>query len=336
MSEVAPGLRADVQALVDDLASVFLSEADAVDRGDLPIDGHLDALARAGLYGAFAPPETGGLGLRLPELCAVVEELASCCLASTFVWVQHFRLLGAVLSPEAPASWREPLLGPVVRGEVKGGVALTGLMPGPVRLQATATGTGWRLRGEAPWVSGWGVVAKLFVAARTADDEVVSLVVEAEEGPGLSALPLRLAAADATRTVRLGFDDYSVPPSAVLAVEALEDVLRRGERLRLNGSFALGVARRCTALLGPSPLDRELSACRASLGSGDDALADARARASELAVRCAHALAVQRGSRSAQAGDVAERLSREAAFLLVFASRPAIKQALLHSFGAQA
>ena len=60
----------------------------------------------------------------------------------------------------------------------------------------------------------------------------------------------------------------------------------------------------------------------------------ARARASELAVRAAHALAVSRGSRSALAGDVAERLSREAAFLLVFASRPAIKDALLQSFKA--
>jgi hypothetical protein len=54
-----------------------------------------------------------------------------------------------------------------------------------------------------------------------------------------------------------------------------------------------------------------------------------RARATELAVRAAHALAVSRGSHSAISGDLAERTTREAALLLVFGSRPAIKEALL-------
>jgi hypothetical protein len=107
-------------------------------------------------------------------------------------------------------------------------------------------------------------------------------------------------------------------------------------RLRLNGSFSLGVARRCCALLGPSPIDDELNECRATLDAADDThMAAARASASELAARAAHVLAVSRGSRSALAGDAADRLSREAAFLLVFGSRPAIKDALLKSLQAR-
>ena len=105
----------------------------------------------------------------------------------------------------------------------------------------------------------------------------------------------------------------------------------------MNGSFALGVARRCCILLGPSPLDDELHARRVELdeaGEGEAAMTTARARASELAVRAAHALAVQRGARSAIAGDVAERLQREAAFLLVFGSRAGIKDGLLQAFNA--
>jgi hypothetical protein len=54
-----------------------------------------------------------------------------------------------------------------------------------------------------------------------------------------------------------------------------------------------------------------------------------RARAAELAVRAAHVLAISRGSQSAISGDIAERTTREAALLLVFASRPAIKESLL-------
>jgi hypothetical protein len=92
------------------------------------------------------------------------------------------------------------------------------------------------------------------------------------------------------------------------------------------------VARRCCRLLGPGPLDDELSARRAELDaavSGDTkAMAQARAAASELAVRAAAALAVREGSRSVTSDSHAQRLAREALFLLVFGSRPPIKDAL--------
>ena len=45
--------------------------------------------------------------------------------------------------------------------------------------------------------------------------------------------------------------------------------------------------------------------------------------------RAAATLAVVTGSRSVQPGDPAARLVREAAFLLVFGTRPAIRAALL-------
>jgi hypothetical protein len=63
-------------------------------------------------------------------------------------------------------------------------------------------------------------------------------------------------------------------------------------------------------------------------------MAQARAAASELAVRAAAALAVQVGSRSVSVDQDAQRLVREAMFLLVFGSRPGIKSALLRRLGA--
>ena len=108
--------------------------------------------------------------------------------------------------------------------------------------------------------------------------------------------------------------------------------------LRINGSLALGLVLRCTRLLGPGPLDGELAACREqldeALAAGPDAMAQARAAASELAVRAAAALAVQQGSRSVTADQHVQRLIREAMFLLVFATRPGIKSALLRRLGA--
>ena len=103
---------------------------------------------------------------------------------------------------------------------------------------------------------------------------------------------------------------------------------------RSNGSLALGVARRCTALIGPSSLDAELRARRVQLDSCDElGLARARAAAVELAGRASAALIAHTGSRAIKAGEHAERLAREALFLLVFGSRPAIRTALLESLG---
>jgi hypothetical protein len=136
---------------------------------------------------------------------------------------------------------------------------------------------------------------------------------------------------NASSTVRLIFTDFRVPDNRYVGSQPYEPGLERPEGLRVNGSLALGVARRCCERLGPTPLDDELRRCRDDLDAYEtkDTYVS-RARTTELAVRAAHILSVSRGSQSAISGDVAERTSREAALLLVFASRPAIKEALLN------
>jgi hypothetical protein len=192
---------------------------------------------------------------------------------------------------------------------------------------------GWLLDGEAPWVSGWGIVDLLVVVARGPEDTAVTLLVDAREQQGLVAARQRLGAVNASATVQLSFAGLFVPDGRFAGQKPYDPVSAQSEGLRGNGSLALGVGRRCCALIGPSPLDDELDACRAELdAAGTAAMPAARARASEFAVRAAHVLAVRRGSRSALAGDDAERLAREAGFLLVFGSRPAIKDALLERF----
>ena len=322
----------DLPARIQDLAARFLADAAAVDAADAVPEEHLRGLADAGLYGIFAPVEVGGLGLGA-EVGLVIEELASACLASTFVWLQHLRLLGAMLDPGTPAALREALLPAVVRGDVRGGVALAGLLPGPPRLTARPADGGWLLDGEAPWVSGWGVVDLLVTVARGPEDTAVTLLMDARRQQGLAAARQRLAAVNASATVQLSFDGVFVPDGRLVDQRPYDPVAAQSEGLRGNGSLALGVGRRCCALIGPSPLDGELDACRAELDAADTVgMPAARARASEFAARAAHYLAVRRGSRSALAGDDAERLAREAGFLLVFGSRPAIKDALLGRF----
>jgi len=336
MTTTARDVLAAARELADDL---LFPEAMRVDGLDVLPVAHLDALAALGLYGAPVRAEAGGLGLDLEAYCAVVEELAGGCLATTFVWLQHRGLVMTLAADGTPPALRDRWLGPACRGDVRGGIALGGLLPGPPRLRARPDGGGWRLDGDAPWVTGWGLIDLLLVVARAPDDRVVSLILDAAAQPGLTATRERLAAVNASVTVRLGFDAVFVPTERQAGQAPFDPAESlRPDRMRVNGSLALGLVRRCARLLGPGPLDDELAACRERLDdaitAGPDAMAEARAAASELAVRAAAALAVQDGSRSAAADQHVQRLAREALFLLVFGSRPAIKSALLRRFGA--
>jgi alkylation response protein AidB-like acyl-CoA dehydrogenase len=140
-----------------------------------------------------------------------------------------------------------------------------------------------------------------------------------------------LVGAHASGTVTLTLRDHIVPAKRVVGTEPHADVLARDAAgLRLNGSLALGVIDRCCRLMGPTPLDHELSAVRAALDDATpEGLPAARAAASALAMRAASALSVAQGSRAILAGHHAQRLAREALFLLVFGSRPAIRDAML-------
>ena len=332
----------DVLAAARELADeVLFPDAMRVDRLDVLPAAHLDALAAAGLYGAPVPAEAGGLGLDLVQAGSVVEELAGGCLAVAFVLIQHFRLVMTLAEDAAPAALRERWLAPACQGRIRGGIALTGLIPGPPQLRAEPAEGGWRLHGTAPWVTGWGLIDLVQVVARGPDDTVVTLIIDAADQPGLSVTRQRLAAVDAAVTVRLGFDGLPVPAGRFAGQVPFDPAVSvQPAGLRLNGSLALGVARRCTRMLGPSPLDDEVTSCRerldAALGAGPEPMAAARAAASELALRAAAALAVRDGGNSVTVDQHPQRLAREALFLLVFGSRPGIKNALLHQLGAAA
>jgi hypothetical protein len=162
---------------------------------------------------------------------------------------------------------------------------------------------------------------------------------DATAQPGLTVTRERLAAVHASVTVRLGFDGVLVPGERWAGQEPFDPAESlRPDRMRVNGSLALGLVRRCARLLGPGLLDDELARCRdlldAAITIDATAMAEARAAASELAVRAAAALAVGDGSRSVTVDHHPQRLAREALFLLVFGSRPGIKSALLRRLGA--
>src|SRR5208282_5461104 len=192
----------DVLAVARRFADDLLfSEAMRVDALDVLPAAQLNALAADGLYGASVPVQVGGLGLDLRASCAVTEELASGCLATTFVWLQHRGLAMTLAAEGTPAALRDQWLGPVCRGQVRGGIALTGIIPGPPLLRAQPSGGGWQVDGEAPWVTGWSLIDLLLVQARGPRDSIVTLILDAAARPGLTVTRQRLAAVNASVTV---------------------------------------------------------------------------------------------------------------------------------------
>jgi alkylation response protein AidB-like acyl-CoA dehydrogenase len=323
--------------IADQLLFPAAMDVDAADR--VPA-GHLDALAGAGLYGIAGPVSAGGLDCDLATTCNVIEIMAGACLATTFVWIQHHsavRALAATGNGQLRSAWLPELC----RGSARAGIALGGARPGPPLLRARLVPGGYVFDGSAPWVTGWGLVDVVHAIARDDSGNLVAALLPARESASLTAARLDLTAVHASCTVELTFASHFVPAELISGVSTYADWLARDQAgLRPNGSLALGLAARCVTLTGLQAgqqadaasvaLARELEACRARLDeAGPQDLPAARAAAAELAYRGAGTLTALAGSQSVLFGQHPQRLVREALFLLVFGSRPAIKSSLV-------
>ncbi|AUI62901.1 acyl-CoA dehydrogenase family protein [Amycolatopsis sp. BJA-103] len=331
-------LAARARTLADELLFPAAAEVDL--KGEVPIS-HFDALAAEGFYGLAAPKETGGPGLDLPVMIQILEAMAGGCLSTMFTWVQHHGLV-AGLSLTDRADLRERYLPALISGELKAGASFAAVIPTPPRLRAERVEGGYLLDGEAPFVSGWGIIDLLQLCARDGDT-IVSAIIDPVAGEQLAVQPLDLVAAQGTSTVHLGFTRYFLADDRVYGKVPYADFIAGNTFVsRLNGCAPLGLAARAARLLEDlgkadvaAGIRAEIDTVRARL---DASLADppslpaARAAGAELAFRAAGALVAANGSTSVLAGRHPQRLVREATFLLVAASRPEIKAGLLDLF----
>jgi hypothetical protein len=311
---------------------ILFPAAMSIDAGVADITAHLDLLAAEGFYGLAAPPGTGPLRLSSRRAASrVVEEIASGCLTTAFVWVQHHPAVLAAAASELPGV-RKRWLGPLISGRARAGLAIGAtIRQGSAALRATAVNGGHMFDGEAPWVTGWGLIDTLYASARNADDSALWAFLDAKACDTLRVEPVEMVAVAASRTVRVVFDRHFVPAERVAAVLPPERWSQPNPgTLRFNGSLALGVASRCSRLVDEGELRAQVDECRAALDGADAAgMPSARAAASVLALRAAAAFAVATGSRAVLLDNHAQRLMREATFLLVFGLRQSIRDALL-------
>ncbi len=318
--------------LADDVLFERALDVDA--SGNVPAD-NLDLLRDVGLYGLWAPRELGGCGFDELERLPILEAVAGGCLTTAFVWAQHGG--GSANAARTPpgSSLHERWARALATGRARSGVAFAHVLrPEPCLFAERAEG-GWVLRGTAPFVTGWGHIDVVLVAAHAAD-RLVWMLLTANEAATLSYRRLHLAAVDASVTVELHFDGHAVADDEVVEIVSYDDWLsfyRTG--LRTNGALMLGVAGRALKLLGPSPLDAELDAARSALRAAEvEEMADRRAQVGYVGMRAACALVSSVGGRAITLAHHAQRLAREALFLLVQGQTADIRSGHLRRLGA--
>ncbi|WBO68154.1 acyl-CoA dehydrogenase family protein [Streptomyces camelliae] len=310
-------------------AELLVPEAERVDQEGVPAS-HIAAVKRSGLLGVVAPVAYGGSGAPPAVLRQTAEILAGACCATWFVQTQHHTPVQTLTQSELPV--RERLLGPLARGELLSGVAYAHLRSYPrVPVRVRREGGGWRFDGTVPWYTGWGLNDVLLLAGVTDTGEVLFAFAEARDQPGLRAsAPMRLAALTAARTVSLELAGLWLPEEAV-ALRTRYERWAPGDRARtLNAGPAIfGVAEAALSLLDEeraAPLRARLADVRrrayaladhpVPLERAEERLA-VRAQAYELLRTATTAAVVAGGGRSMALTSRAQRLAREALFLLV-------------------
>lgn len=211
---------------------------DVVIPAELP-DGEPDEQTRRSLqerareYGVFAPhvpAQWGGLGLTIPEWSPIFQEagysplgpVALNCMAPD---EGNMYLLEQVASPEQADQY----LGPLVRGEVRSGFAMTEPHPGagsdPDALSTTAQPIGdgrWVIRGEKRFISGANGATFFIAMARTPDYDGApagaTMFLVDGDAPGLRVgRPIHtMDRAIAGGHPHVHFEDVEVGPEAVL------------------------------------------------------------------------------------------------------------------------
>ncbi|MEV5356579.1 acyl-CoA dehydrogenase family protein [Streptomyces sp. NPDC052693] len=313
---------------------LLVPQAERVDRTEVPA-GHLEAIRRAGLLGVGAPREYGGANAPVAVARETAEILAGACCSTWFVQTQHHTPVKLIAAHDSPV--RERLLRPLATGELLAGIAFAHVRAFPrVPVRAVAERGGWRFDGRVPWYTGWGLNDVMLLAGMTDTAEVVFVVADAREQPGLTpSAPLRLAALTAARTVSLELDGLWVPEESVVLRMGREEFARIDLPRAANASPAVfGVAAAALELLAGTPegeaTARALRERLDGVRRESYALADhpaphacvperlaVRTRAFDVMRAATTAAIVAGGGRAMALDNRAQRLAREGLFLLV-------------------
>jgi butyryl-CoA dehydrogenase len=325
-------------AILDPLLPGMRRRADALDQsGDWPAND-LQELARAGILALAIPTGFGGAGASSLAQHLIYEAVARASLGVALILSQRDAAVG-LIEASTSKSRRAMLLELAAGAFSTVGIAqlTTSRQGGTPALQAVRDSNGYRVDGAIPWCTG-AAKAKFIVAGATIEDGRQILFSLPKDTSGLTIdPPMPLVALRSTWTTSLHCDGVPVPESAILQGPS-DKVLARNNHLPLGQAFlAIGLCRGALDLIhehqsaaartASARFESHLHELRARImdlsqpGNEADATAAApaiRSECNDLALRITHAsVALYKGT-ALLAGHPAQRLAREAMFLLVW------------------
>ena len=148
--------------------------------------------AELGFLGAVAPPEYGGAGLGLAELCLIGEELAAACVSTAATVLHQADMVVGRLARHASDEQKRRWLPGLIDGSLIGCLAMTEPEAGSdvmsMRTRAQRTDRGWRLTGTKTFITNGPVADLALVYARTGsrEDRQLGLFAIPTDSPGFA------------------------------------------------------------------------------------------------------------------------------------------------------
>ena len=178
-----------------------------------------------GLFGIAVPEEYGGLGLRLPVLAAVMEELSRGWTAIA-AYVNSHSTVAHVIASHGTPEQKSTYLPKLASGELRAAMCLTEAEAGSdlqaIKSTSLRSGNGYALRGNKIYVTNGSRADILLVLAKTDPkaekaSKGISLFLVHKTWPGVHvASTFHKMGFGLVDTVAIDFDDVVMPRSALL------------------------------------------------------------------------------------------------------------------------
>ncbi|MCX4098189.1 acyl-CoA dehydrogenase family protein [Nocardia sp. alder85J] len=316
-----------------------------VDATEVP-QSHLDALRDVGYFSWAVPTEHGGAFLPAAVRNAADDLLFGADPSTALALTQHTGPIGQILGSGSAAA--RDLLPELAAGKRIGGAGFAQIRSWPHQSSTRATKVpgGYRFEGTVRWLSGWGLVDTAWLGGVDEQHATYVFGIADLTRPGITAIPLDLAAVAGSRTVSLSLREYFVPDEYITEVtdvtewNALDGFVHPNDRRRpatapakpalpQPGPIGLGRA----ALAGARaahPEDPSLQRLSAELEhAARTPLPEPRwrARLDGLAVRATAAGLVAAGGAGLLGDNIAQVRARAALFLQVRGLAPRVRTA---------
>jgi butyryl-CoA dehydrogenase len=216
----------------------------------------VQAMGRLGLFGLPFPEEYGGGAADYLTYCIAIEEIARVDASMAITLEAGVSLGAAPFFYSGTEAQKHNYLVPMIAGEVLGAFGLTeaeaGSDAGATSTKATLDDAKheWTINGQKTFItnSGTPITKCVTITARTGDNEISNIVVDAGTPGFVVQPPYRKMGWHASDTHELVFTDCTVPEDHLLGVrgEGFKTFLRILDDGRIAiAALALGMAQAC-------------------------------------------------------------------------------------------